>query len=166
MTFEALKLHDSLLRAVRGAGYESPTPIQRDAIPSILAGRDLLGCAQTGTGKTAAFALPILQRLASRPSADGAQRGEAERSPSGRRPAEGSKRADAERPRGWAAPRAHGPRPIRVLNRGDWLDDKGEIVEPAVPHFMPQIDVADRRQTRLDLARWLASPCMALAAMR
>jgi ATP-dependent RNA helicase RhlE len=64
MTFEALKLSDPLLRAVRGAGYESPTPIQREAIPSILAGRDLLGCAQTGTGKTAAFALPILQRLA------------------------------------------------------------------------------------------------------
>jgi ATP-dependent RNA helicase RhlE len=64
MTFEALQLHDSLLRAVRGAGYESPTPIQRDAIPPILSGRDLLGCAQTGTGKTAAFALPILQRLA------------------------------------------------------------------------------------------------------
>src|SRR4030095_6399930 len=64
MTFEALKLHDSLLRTVRGAGYETPTPIQRDAIPPILSGRDLQGCAQTGTGKTAAFALPILQRLA------------------------------------------------------------------------------------------------------
>jgi ATP-dependent RNA helicase RhlE len=71
MTFEALKLHDSLLRAVRGAGYDSPTPIQRDAIPPILSGRDLLGCAQTGTGKTAAFALPILQRLAGSPKARG-----------------------------------------------------------------------------------------------
>jgi ATP-dependent RNA helicase RhlE len=64
MTFESLNLHDSLLRAVRGAGYETPTPIQHQAIPAILDGRDLLGCAQTGTGKTAAFALPILQRLA------------------------------------------------------------------------------------------------------
>jgi len=71
MTFESLNLHDGLLRAVRGAGYESPTPIQRDAIPPVLAGRDLLGCAQTGTGKTAAFALPILQRLAAAPAPSG-----------------------------------------------------------------------------------------------
>jgi len=71
MTFEALNLHASLLRTVRGAGYETPTPIQRDAIPPILTGRDLLGCAQTGTGKTAAFALPILQRLAATSSVRG-----------------------------------------------------------------------------------------------
>jgi hypothetical protein len=50
------------------------------------------------------------------------------------------------------------PRPIRVLNRGDWMDDKGEIVEPAVPTFLPAIAVTDRRLTRLDLARWLTSP--------
>jgi ATP-dependent RNA helicase RhlE len=67
MTFEDLKLNDSLLRAVRAAGYQTPTPIQRDAIPPVQAGRDLLGCAQTGTGKTAAFALPILARLAAAP---------------------------------------------------------------------------------------------------
>jgi ATP-dependent RNA helicase RhlE len=67
MPFQALKLNDQLLCAVRDAGYTAPTPIQREAIPAVLAGRDLLGCAQTGTGKTAAFALPILQRLASRP---------------------------------------------------------------------------------------------------
>jgi ATP-dependent RNA helicase RhlE len=73
MTFEALKLHDSLLRTVRGAGYETPTPIQRDAIPPILSGRDLQGCAQTGTGKTAAFALPILQRLAATAKRDARQ---------------------------------------------------------------------------------------------
>jgi ATP-dependent RNA helicase RhlE len=67
MPFRALQLNDSLVRAVRGAGYESPTPIQRAAIPAVLDGRDVLGCAQTGTGKTAAFALPILQRLAAEP---------------------------------------------------------------------------------------------------
>jgi ATP-dependent RNA helicase RhlE len=71
MPFLALNLNDSLARAVRGAGYVTPTPIQREAIPAVLAGRDVLGCAQTGTGKTAAFALPILQRLASQAPARG-----------------------------------------------------------------------------------------------
>ena len=52
-----------MLRAVAQAGYESPSPIQAAAIPPVLAGRDLMGCAQTGTGKTAAFALPMLDRL-------------------------------------------------------------------------------------------------------
>ena len=52
------------MRAVRSQGYTQPTPIQQHAIPSVLEGKDLLGCAQTGTGKTAAFAMPILQRLA------------------------------------------------------------------------------------------------------
>ena len=63
-TFSDLGLNDQLQRAVLDAGYASPTPIQEQAIPHLLAGHDLLGCAQTGTGKTAAFALPILQRLA------------------------------------------------------------------------------------------------------
>src|SRR5687768_17775139 len=63
MTFEDLALNESLRRAVRAEGYTTPTPIQVQAIPPALAGRDVLGCAQTGTGKTAAFALPILQRL-------------------------------------------------------------------------------------------------------
>jgi ATP-dependent RNA helicase RhlE len=62
-SFSSLGLHEPLQRAVRDAGYETPTPIQERAIPPLLAGRDLLGCAKTGTGKTAAFALPILQRL-------------------------------------------------------------------------------------------------------
>jgi ATP-dependent RNA helicase RhlE len=65
-SFDALGLAEPLLRAVKAAGYERPTPIQRDAIPSVLAGRDLLGCAQTGTGKTAAFTLPLLQLLDAR----------------------------------------------------------------------------------------------------
>ena len=63
-TFAELGLTDELLRAVAKEGYERPTPIQNGAIAPVLAGRDLLGCAQTGTGKTAAFVLPILQRLA------------------------------------------------------------------------------------------------------
>jgi ATP-dependent RNA helicase RhlE len=61
--FTDLDLDDNLLRAVRETGYEEPTPIQVQAIPFALAGRDVMGCAQTGTGKTAAFALPVLQRL-------------------------------------------------------------------------------------------------------
>ena len=57
--FEALGLHQHILDAIRDAGYTTPTPIQREAIPLALRGRDLIGLAQTGTGKTAAFTLPI-----------------------------------------------------------------------------------------------------------
>ncbi len=64
MTFEALNLAPAILRAVHEEGYTSPTPIQAQAIPAVLAGGDLLAGAQTGTGKTAAFMLPILHRLA------------------------------------------------------------------------------------------------------
>ena len=64
MTFQDLPLQPALLKAVQEAGYTAPSPIQAGAIPPVLEGRDLLGCAQTGTGKTAAFALPILQNLA------------------------------------------------------------------------------------------------------
>jgi ATP-dependent RNA helicase RhlE len=69
-SFSTLGLAEPLQRALRDEGYESPTPIQVRAIPPLLAGLDLLGCARTGTGKTAAFALPILQRLfsSSRPA--------------------------------------------------------------------------------------------------
>jgi ATP-dependent RNA helicase RhlE len=63
MTFQDLNLVEPLQRALETEGYTSPTPIQTQAIPHVLAGRDLIACAQTGTGKTAAFALPILQRL-------------------------------------------------------------------------------------------------------
>ncbi|HUS39138.1 MAG TPA: DEAD/DEAH box helicase [Pirellulales bacterium] len=62
-TFSELDLADSLQRAIKDENYQTPTPIQAEAIPHLLAGRDLLGSAQTGTGKTAAFALPILHRL-------------------------------------------------------------------------------------------------------
>ncbi len=63
MKFQALQLIAPLLRSVNECGYETPSPIQEQTIPLVLAGNDVLGCAQTGTGKTAAFALPILQRL-------------------------------------------------------------------------------------------------------
>jgi len=63
MTFENLNLIEPLLRALKSEGYTQPTPIQAQAIPVLLQRKDLLGCAQTGTGKTAAFALPILQLL-------------------------------------------------------------------------------------------------------
>ncbi|MGH6878425.1 MAG: DEAD/DEAH box helicase, partial [Rhizomicrobium sp.] len=64
LSFSELALVEPIQRALRAENYERPTPIQAQAIPHLLAGRDLLGIAQTGTGKTAAFALPILQRLA------------------------------------------------------------------------------------------------------
>ncbi len=74
MSFASLNLIPPLLSALKAAGYEQPTPIQIAAIPAVLAGRDVMACAQTGTGKTAAFLLPTLQRL------------EARRAPAGRGP--------------------------------------------------------------------------------
>jgi ATP-dependent RNA helicase RhlE len=66
MSFDSLGLNPELLRAVADKGYTEPTPIQREAIPAVLAGRDVLAGAQTGTGKTAGFTLPLLQRLGAR----------------------------------------------------------------------------------------------------
>jgi len=74
MNFQHLKLMPALLRALEQEGYTAPTPIQEQAIPPALAGRDVLGVAQTGTGKTAAFSLPILQRLAEQPAGPGGRR--------------------------------------------------------------------------------------------
>ena len=68
MLFKDLNLVEPILSALKAKGYEEPTPIQAAAIPSVLEGRDVLGCAQTGTGKTAAFALPILHNLVTKPA--------------------------------------------------------------------------------------------------
>ncbi|WP_101909347.1 DEAD/DEAH box helicase [Marasmitruncus massiliensis] len=74
MKFEELQLIEPILRAVQDEGYTNPSPIQEQAIPPALAGRDVLGCAQTGTGKTAAFAIPILQHLTAQKLESGRQR--------------------------------------------------------------------------------------------
>jgi len=63
MSFASLGLSQALVTAVHNAGYESPTPVQQQAIPAVLKGQDLMVAAQTGTGKTGGFALPVLQKL-------------------------------------------------------------------------------------------------------
>ena len=80
MSFSALGLSEKILEGVRAMGYVDPTPIQLRAIPLVLSGKDVIGSAQTGTGKTAAFALPILSKLGSAQS---------------RRPARAHSRTDA-----------------------------------------------------------------------
>src|SRR5438093_10904626 len=67
MSFSKLGLHPTLARGCESLGYTEPTPIQRQAIPVVLSGSDLIGCAETGTGKTAAFLLPLIQRLSATP---------------------------------------------------------------------------------------------------
>lgn len=74
MTFNDLNLIPAILKALSKENYTAPTPIQEQAIPAVLAGRDLFGCAQTGTGKTAAFSLPIVQLLSEQPSKPNAKR--------------------------------------------------------------------------------------------
>ena len=71
MLFEDLNLIEPIIKALKAEGYTHPTPIQEQAIPIVLERKDLLGCAQTGTGKTAAFALPILQILSTEKKFDG-----------------------------------------------------------------------------------------------
>lgn len=73
MTFKELNISESILKALVNKGYETPTPIQEQAIPVVLNGRDLLGIAQTGTGKTAAFAIPVIQKL-NKPKSKGQKR--------------------------------------------------------------------------------------------
>ena len=96
--FEGLGLIQPLMRALTSASYETATPIQLEAIPVLLSGYDLMGCAQTGTGKTAAFALPTLQRLACTTPGGEHSTGEA--------PAGGAPAGNAQR---------QGPRPLRCL---------------------------------------------------
>src|SRR4026208_889018 len=67
MTFTSFGLHPDLLRGVKELGFKRPNPVQADAIPPAIEGRDVLACAQTGSGKTAAFLLPILHRLIGKP---------------------------------------------------------------------------------------------------
>ncbi|RKP52935.1 DEAD/DEAH box helicase [Cohnella endophytica] len=74
MTFNELKLIPEILKALTKENYTTPTPIQEQSIPAVLAGKDLLGCAQTGTGKTAAFSLPVIQLLSQQPSKSGSHR--------------------------------------------------------------------------------------------
>jgi ATP-dependent RNA helicase RhlE len=97
MDFTQLGLAEPLLRATNALGYKTVTPIQAEAIPTVLAGRDLVGCAQTGTGKTAAFALPMLDKLLrSRPSRE-------------------DSRSQADRPRRGPKGANPGARPLRAL---------------------------------------------------
>ena len=63
MTFEEFNLNPAILKAITACGYTTPTPVQEQSIPLVLAGNDLIATAQTGTGKTAAFVLPALERL-------------------------------------------------------------------------------------------------------
>ena len=70
MTFKDLKIIDPILRAIEGEGYEVPSPIQVEAIPLLLERKDMLASAQTGTGKTAAFAIPIIQQIAKAKESD------------------------------------------------------------------------------------------------
>ena len=67
MSFSSLGLSEQLVRATSDQGYETPSPIQAQAIPAVLSGRDVMAAAQTGTGKTAGFTLPLLQRLGENP---------------------------------------------------------------------------------------------------
>jgi ATP-dependent RNA helicase RhlE len=99
MNFADLGLSAPLCTAVADKGYDTPSPIQREAIPPILAGRDLMAAAQTGTGKTAAFTLPLLQRLSGRQP-----RGQPQRARPGAYTDAGARRAGApERPEDYGA---------------------------------------------------------------
>ena len=103
MTFESLGLAPALVRALAESNYTRPTPIQAEAIPLALAGNDLLGGAQTGTGKTAAFGLPLLQRLAMEAAAK--RPAQAARADPGADPrARGAGRTTASRPTASTAP--------------------------------------------------------------
>ena len=99
MRFNELRLSEPINRAVAAEGYTTPTPIQRKAIPEALAGRDVLGCAQTGTGKTGAFALPILHRLAEPTAENGRQTNNGKHTRNGRNARNGRRPSNGQRGR-------------------------------------------------------------------
>jgi len=109
MKFEDLGLSEALVKAVHAEGYELATPIQVQAIPPLLKGRDLMGCAQTGTGKTAAFALPTIQMLAARLAQSQPQ--EAGSQQAGQRAAQGQQQPEQQN-------RSQNGRPQNSLQRG------------------------------------------------
>ena len=131
--FDDLSLHPALLKAVQDAGFAAPTAIQAQAIPPILAGRDVLGCAQTGTGKTAAFVLPLVQRLAALAEPPGARARSA---------------ASSSRQRANSRPRLHRWSPISALGCG---------IENAVI-FGGVSDVPQRRALRRGVDVVVATP--------
>ncbi|MCD8173871.1 MAG: DEAD/DEAH box helicase [Alistipes sp.] len=109
MTFDQLNIAEPILRAVREKGYNEPTPIQTQAIPVVLEGKDIFGIAQTGTGKTAAFAIPIIQKLAeTRPAT-------AESTDSDAQQAEGEATPGRRQRRGRAFRRSKDRRAVRAL---------------------------------------------------
>jgi ATP-dependent RNA helicase RhlE len=158
MNFDDLGLIEPLLRAVEREGYDSPTPVQKQAIPHVLAGNDLMACAQTGTGKTAGFALPICQILHKNPPAHvPAPDNDAEqtRQP---KPNRRNKRRSNRRPRGKKPARP--PKPIRSLILSPTRELAAQIGESFenYSHFLKDISyttvfggVRQKRQTR-DLA--------------
>jgi ATP-dependent RNA helicase RhlE len=152
MPFAKLRLIDPLLRAVKSEGYTIPTAIQKLAIPHVLEGKDLLGCAQTGTGKTAAFALPILQRLHARPAAPkvepaGAHPGAAGAQPTGHAPAAhaGASHGGGAHASSSTASGHHGPGGARPAQGGP--AGRGTYV-PAEPHRTGIAARAGRRTIR------------------
>ncbi len=110
MTFDELNIAEPILRAVREKGYEEPTPIQVQAIPVILRGKDIFGIAQTGTGKTAAFAIPILQKLWEEKAA-----GKNIEQAQEEQPAEAESLPKRRDRRGRSHGRGNGNRPIKAL---------------------------------------------------
>jgi ATP-dependent RNA helicase RhlE len=161
MKFDDLGLIEPLLRAVKREGYDTPTPVQTLAIPHVLAGDDLMACAQTGTGKTAGFALPILQMLHTNEPAHNVEPVEASDDQDSTKPRPGKGRQSRDRSRGRNRKRSRPPKPIRALILSPTRELAAQIGESfdAYSHFLKNIDyttifggVRQKRQTQ-DLTR-------------